>query len=262
MKLQARGLTLTAGNRTLLRDFSVDMEPGQTWIVLGGNGSGKTTLLHTLAGLRAAEHGEIRVDDQLLTQMSHRHRAQQIGILFQDYDILFPGTVMETMLTARYPWSGWMSLWRDEAKDRQIAEQALQKLGLDHLAHRSMTTLSGGERRRVQVAALLAQTVPVRLLDEPTNHLDLRHQVEVLELVCGSNDKSTASPNRPTLDIVVLHDVNQAMSYGTHAILLFADGTGMAGAIGDIVNKESLERLYQCKLREVGTADRSYYLPV
>jgi len=262
MKLQVHDLTLTAGDRILLKDFSVDMEPGQTWIVLGGNGSGKTTLLHTLAGLRTADHGEVRVGDQPLTQISHRHRAQQIGILFQDYDILFPGTVMETMLTARYPWSSWMSLWHDEAVDRQIVEQALQKLGLGHLAHRSMTTLSGGERRRVQVAALLAQTVPVRLLDEPTNHLDLRHQVEVLDLVCGSNEKSTASPNHQTLDVIVLHDVNQAVTYGTHAILLFADGTGMAGAIGDIVNKDSLERLYQCKLREVGTAERSYYLPI
>jgi len=262
MKLQARDLTLTAGDRILLQDFGVDMEPGQTWVVLGGNGSGKTTLLHTLAGLRAPEHGEIRIDGQPLAQMSHRHRAQQIGILFQDYDILFPGTVMETMLTARYPWSSWTSLWRDETSDRQIVEQALQKLGLEHLTHRSMTTLSGGERRRVQVAALLAQTVPVRLLDEPTNHLDLRHQVEVLDLVCGSNGKSTTSPDRQTLDVIVLHDVNQAMSYGTHAILLFTDGTGLAGAVGDIVNKDNLERLYQCKLREVGTAERSYYLPV
>jgi len=262
MKLQARNLTLAAGGRTLLQDFSVDMDLGQTWIILGGNGSGKTTLLHTLAGLRAPEHGEILVDNLPLVHMSHRRRAQQIGILFQDYDILFPGTVTETMLTARYPWSDWMSLWRDDASDRRLVEKTLHELGLEHLAHRNMTTLSGGERRRVQVAALLAQTVPVRLLDEPTNHLDLRHQVEVLDLVCGSNDKSASPTNQLRLDVIVLHDVNQAMSYGSHAILLFADGTGIAGEIGDIVNKNSLERLYQCKLREVGTADRSYYLPV
>lgn len=261
MRLQAKHITLSVGDRILLQDFSVDMESGQTWVVLGANGSGKTTLLHTLAGLSPPAAGEILLNDKSLETIGHRERARQLAILFQDYESVFPGPVLETVLAARYPFAGWHQLLGDDADDRQIAMSALEHLDLDEFANRNMLTLSGGERRRVQIAALLAQTAPVRLLDEPTNHLDLRHQVEVLSHVCASNNNFIPGNEHPLLNIIVLHDINQAMAYGSHAILLFPDGTGTSGAIGDIVDKNILERLYQCRLQEVAAGQRTIYLP-
>lgn len=261
MQLQAKNLCLSAGSKLLLQDFSVTISAGQSWVVLGGNGSGKTTLLHTLAGLHRPDRGTVLLDDKDLHTMSHRDRARQIGILFQDQQTLFPGTVLESVLASRYPYSGWSQLLQDSSTDFQIATAALADLGLQNLAKRSMTSLSGGERRRVQLAALLAQSTPIRLLDEPANHLDLRHQAELFRLFGKANENSTTPDSNNKLDVIVLHDINQALDCGSHAILLYGDGAGVAGPINDIVTRCNLEELYQCELRELPTPSRSYYFP-
>jgi iron complex transport system ATP-binding protein len=260
-RLRAKDLYLSVDRRTLLGDFNVDMRTGETWAILGANGSGKTTLLHTLAGLREPQAGTVFVDDTPLAAFTHRQRARQIGILFQDYDTPFPGSVMDTVLSARYPYAGWHQLLQDSDSDREIAAACLKLLGLQAMSHRSLATLSGGERRRVQIAALLAQSTPIRLLDEPTNHLDLRHQVETLKIVCGTHPGIVPLRSPADINVLVLHDINQATSYCSHAIMLFADGTSSCGTLDDIIHKKSLEKLYQCELREVKTGPRKIYLP-
>lgn len=256
--LEIKDLYLTAGSKILLENFSVRMQSGETWVILGTNGSGKTTLLHTLAGLNQAKSGSVLLNDKAIEKINHRQRARSIGILFQDYESIFPGTVMETVLVSRYPFSGWAQLLGDSVEDRQIAHSALQQLNLESLSERSMTSLSGGERRRVQMAALIAQTTPIRLLDEPTNHLDLHQQENILNHIARSNKNSAAEEN---LNVMVLHDINQALRHGTHGILLFADGSGIAGKLNDIVDKNSLERLYGCALTELKQENQSYYFP-
>ena len=111
-------------------------------------------------------------------------------------------------MTGRYPH---LDRWQWEgAEDYRAAEAALEAVGLDGLARRPLTTLSGGERRRVEIAALLAQDAPICLLDEPINHLDLRHQVQVLDLLA----ERARRPGH--LNLFVLHDVNLALRFGTH----------------------------------------------
>ena len=237
------------------------MNRGETWVVLGQNGSGKTTLLHTLAGLRKPQGGKVLMDGELLENFSHRQRARRIGILFQDYEVLFPGSVIDTILTSRYPYSGWSQLFGDSDKDRLIAKQALKDQGLLEFESRNMASLSGGERRRVQIAALAAQTVPIQLLDEPSNHLDLRHQVQVLDYIVRGKNKTPELQVNDTLNVMAIHDINLALQYGTHAILLFADGTSQTGPLQDVVNQPSLEALYQCRLHTIEGDNRTLYFP-
>ena len=251
--LDTQDLSLAVAGKTLCQRLSVRFESGENWMILGANGSGKTTLLHTLAGLRPPEDGRISLDGVNILHVSPRLRAQRQGVLFQDFEAMFPATVLETVLTGRYPR---LARWQWEGvEDYRAAEAALEAVGLTGFAHRPLTTLSGGERRRVEIAALLAQDAPICLLDEPTNHLDLHHQVRILELL-------SARVRRPGhINIFVLHDVNLAARFGTHGILLFDDGEHLHGALPDILQRPNLERLYHCPLREIRSDGQSWYLP-
>ena len=251
--LRAHNLTLTIAGRTLCANLNVSLEAGENWVVLGANGSGKTTLLHTLAGLRAPNAGEVTLDNSEIGKIPARTRARRLGVLFQDMESEFPATVIETVLTGRYPH---LDRWQWEgAEDYRAAEASLEAVGLNGLARRPLATLSGGERRRVEIAALLAQDAPICLLDEPINHLDLRHQVQVLDLLA---DRA----HRPGhFNLFVLHDVNLALRFGTHGILLFDNGECLHGPLSEMLNRPNLERLYHCRLREIRDNGTGWFLP-
>lgn len=252
--LSAHNLTLIAGHKTLVSDLTVAFESGQSWAVLGPNGSGKTTLLTCLAGLRQPDSGEVKFRGKNLTDLPHRQRACEIGMVFQHYDDAFPSTVLDHVMAGRHPHISNSLFAPETVKDRQISDDALRQMELTDLAQRSITTLSGGERRRVDIAVLLAQDTPVRILDEPCNHLDLRHQGSVLHHL-------TRNSSGEKLNIFALHDVNHALNYCDHALLLFDDGSFQAGPIETTAERETLERLYQCRLIEISSANKTMLLP-
>jgi iron complex transport system ATP-binding protein len=252
--LQIRKLTLRAGDRTLVRDLDLDLDAGQTWAILGPNGSGKTTLLHTLAGLRPPAAGAIRVDGQPLADLSARARARQIGVLFQDDEAAFPSSVLDIALSGRYPHGspGWFS--GESAQDLEWAHNALKTVDLAGFESRQVSSLSGGERRRLEIAALLAQNPEIRLLDEPTNHLDLRHQSAILDILVSGAGKAG-------LSVLVLHDPGLAARYCTHAILLPSDGTHIHGAASDVLRIDALEQTYGCRITEIRQGGYRFYVP-
>lgn len=251
--LHTERLTLTIADRNLCQGLDVEFKAGENWVILGANGSGKTTLLHALAGLRAPDQGLAMLDGVPVGQIPHRLRARRMGVLFQDFNSEFPATVLETVLTGRYPR---LERWQwESAADYQAAAAALDAVGLAGFAHRSLTTLSGGERRRVDIAALLAQDAPICFMDEPTNHLDLRHQTQILELLSMRSDR----PGH--FNVFVLHDINLAVRFGSHGIMLFDDGENLCGPLPSIIKRPNLERLYHCRLREIRSDGFLWYFP-
>jgi len=253
MRLETRELMLRIGHRLLLRDLSVAFEPGQNWAILGANGSGKTTLLHTLAGLRPADGGAVLLENQAIRDIPRRARAQKLGMLFQDAPNTFPASVFETVLSGRHPHLGF---WQSEsAADHALAHAALAAVGLADFSDRSVATLSGGERRRVEVATLLAQDAPLCLLDEPVNHLDPRHQIALLRLI-GERARRTGH-----LNLIVLHDVNLALRFCSHGLLLLADGGTRHGRLADILDVSILETVYGCAMREIRSDAGRLFIP-
>ena len=252
-RLETCKLALRLGTQLLLRDLSVTFEAGQNWAILGANGSGKTTLLQTLAGLRPADSGAILLDGQPIQNVPRRVRAQALGILFQDAPNTFPATVFETVLSGRHPHLGF---WQTESTaDQALTRAALTAVGLADFSNRSVTTLSGGERRRVEVATLLAQDAPLCLLDEPVNHLDPRHQIALLRLVC------TRSQRAGHLNLLVLHDVNLALRFCSHGLLLLEDGSARHGLLTDILDSSTLAKMYGCTMREIHSDAGRLYFP-
>jgi iron complex transport system ATP-binding protein len=252
--LSARALTVCIGETLVCEGIDLDLDPDQQWALLGGNGAGKTTLLHTLAGLRAPASGSVRADGADIGNWKRKSLARHLGVLFQDARDTLPGTVLETALTGRYPH---LPFWAIEGEaDFRIAEAALRDVELWDLRSRRVDTLSGGERRRLAIAALFVQSPRVWLMDEPTNHLDLRHQVGLLRKI-GERVRAAGG----TL-LMSLHDVNLALRACTHAALIVGAGELLCGPVAEVVRVEHLERMYRCSVRRVAGADGEvFYFP-
>lgn len=248
--LTAQAVSLRIGERLLCEGLNLSIRTGECWGILGPNGSGKTSLLHCLAGLRAADAGQVQLQGRPLQQQTRQHIARHIGLLLQDNHDPFPATLRETVLSGRHPHLG---RWQSEGPDDQLrADQAMRAMELEALAPRMVQTLSGGERRRLAIATLLAQDPDYLLLDEPLNHLDLRHQQQLLSMLGSLQGRQKAIA-------MVLHEPNHALHYCDQVLLLYGDGRWESGNSKEILNVERLSALYQCQLRESQDAQGRWF---
>jgi iron complex transport system ATP-binding protein len=235
-------LTVEVAARTLVRGLNLDIRGGTITCVLGCNGAGKTLTLHTLAGLRAPAAGEATLDGLALGRWPRRALARRVGLLTQTTDDPFPSTVLDTVLIGRHPH---IDFWRWESDaDRELARTALAAVGLASFADREISTLSGGERRRVAVATLLAQNPDVFLLDEPTNHLDPHHQIDVLRLLRVRADSGHAI-------VMSLHDAGLAARFADFVLMLFGDGEWTCGPAASTLTEETIGRLYGLRVKQL-----------
>lgn len=249
--LAARSLSVDIAGIRVCDALDFAVEPGQCWAILGRNGAGKTTLLSTLAGLRKAASGTIELDGRALTTFTPRELARFRGLLPQDDNDAFPATALETVLIGRHPH---LSRWQWEGEgDLRVAREALAAVDMSGTEARDVRTLSGGERRRVALAVLLAQQPRLFLLDEPSSHLDLSHQVALLDrlaaLVCAEHRAI----------IMALHDVNLASRYCDH-VLVLDRGAAIAGPAAELLTRERLSELYGVPLRRVSDNGRSVFV--
>lgn len=226
---------ISVAGRALVNDLSLDVERGEFLAVIGQNGVGKTLTMHTLAGLRAADAGEIRVNGQSTAASRRQETARHLALLPQHVDDIFPATALDTAMIGRHPHIGRFDWESDD--DFRIARAALDAVGLAGFAARDVLTLSGGERRRLAIAQILTQQPTVYLLDEPTNHLDPQHQLEALQLFRDKADDGAVV-------IANLHDVNLGVRYADRCLLLYGNGQWDLGKTADILDAERLSKLY------------------
>jgi len=253
MGLECRDLRVMIGETCVVEGLHCSCDAGSFWGLLGANGVGKTTLLRHFAGLRQPAAGGVRLKGEPLGLWNRRELARSLGMLQQHTDYVFDASVLQIALTGRHPHIG--PFGREGAADFELARQALSAVELDGLQQRSVTTLSGGEARRLAFATLMVQDPEVLLLDEPTNHLDFRHQVRIMRLV----GEQVYSHRR--LAIAALHDVNLAATYCSHVLLLFGNGAWMAGPAAELLDAGMLERLYQCPVNAVETPEGTRFHP-
>lgn len=245
MSLVIKKLTLSIGNTKICNALDLEVKPGEFWAVLGINGVGKSTLLHHIINVNNAFVNEISIDNKPLLYFKKQRKqlAKKIGILLQDYEYNFPCTVLDATLIGRHPY---LSQWQWEGEDDlKIAERSLTKTNLISFKDRLTNTLSGGEKRRLNIATLLSQDPDYLLLDEPTNHLDLGSQVTMLNLL-----KQHIQVNNKS-GIMVIHDANLAYRYCDNVLMLFGDGDWSTGPTNKLINTKNLERLYHCSFKKI-----------
>jgi len=254
--LETRKLTLQAGNKVLCKQLDWQCHAGEIWAVLGRNGAGKTRLLHALAGLPHDKqihcHGDVLLNNKPLPGIQRKHIAQQLGLLLQDYHEPFPGTVMEYAMMGRHPY---LHAWQwESAQDYAHVSTALNSVGLDGFHQRNIQTLSGGEFQRMRIAMLLVQDPQILLLDEPVNHLDLQFQHALLSMLTRNIHGSNKAV------VMTLHDINLAMRYATHALLIYEDGEIACGGLDDVINEKNLTTLYRCPFRRLTDQQQQIYV--
>jgi len=250
--LETVDLDVAVAGRRLVHRLALALHPGATVAVLGQNGVGKTLTLHTLAGLRPADRGTVRIGGTDLRELGHRQRARRLGLLLQEQDDPFPTTALETALMGRHAHLG---LWQWEtAEDHALARAALAAMDLDGMEDRPCATLSGGERRRLGIATLLVQAPEIWLLDEPLNHLDPRHQFAVLATL----DRAAAQ-GRAVL--ASLHDPVLAARHFQSVLLLHGDGRWQFGPVASLLNAGTLADLYGVNFETYQGADGAVMLP-
>ena len=239
--VQCEGVGIEVPGRTLVRDLSFELPRGRMLAVLGRNGAGKSSTLHAFAGLREAT-GTVRIDGRPLAQWPHRERATRLGLLPQLVDDPFPATALDATLVGRHPHIDFWS-W-ETAGDVDCARRALTTVDLAGFESRDIGTLSGGERRRLAIATLLAQDPGIFLLDEPIHQLDPHHQLEVLRLFRGLADAGRTV-------VASLHDAGLAARFADDALLLHGDGGWSYGECATTLDAQSVGDLYGIPVQEL-----------
>ncbi|HYE49396.1 MAG TPA: ABC transporter ATP-binding protein [Azospirillaceae bacterium] len=250
--LHADRVTVRAGTATLVDGATLSLQAGQLVGLVGPNGAGKTTLLGAMAGLTPVAGGTVLLEGRPLPAVPAEARARAIGYVEQGATAHWPLRAERVVALGRLPHRS--ALAGEGAEDRDAVARAMALCGVDHLAARVVTTLSGGERARVMLARALAGGPRVLLADEPVSGLDPGHQLLVMRLLAGLAADGMAVA-------VVLHDLALAVRF-CHRLCLMEGGRVAAdGPPEEVLRGRALERAYGIEL-EVGRRDgQTYVLP-
>lgn len=242
LALEADGLAYGYPQRVIGRDFSFRVAPGTVTCVLGPNGCGKTTLFRTVLGLLPPKSGAVRIGERALGEWTRGELAQAIGYVPQAHSGYFAFTVREIVLmgrTARLPLFG-----SPAHRDHDVAARVLRTLGIEHLADRIYTQVSGGERQLALIGRALAQEPRFLVLDEPTANLDFGNQILVLEQI-----RALAAQGIGVL--FSTHDPDQAFICADHVLMLRDGHIVCAGAPEDAITTPHLMQVYGVQVNVV-----------
>lgn len=242
--LNASGVSVRIGHATLVDGADLQSLHGEVLALVGPNGAGKSTLLGVMAGDRQPTDGTMELEGRLVSDWAPEQLARRRAVLAQENQVAFPFRVHQVVQMGRAPWRG---TERDVDDPVRIAS-ALEQCDVSHLAHRTFTSLSGGEKARVSLARVLAQDATIVLLDEPTAALDLRHQEDVLRIARELARTGAAV-------VVVLHDLSLAAAYADRIAIMEDGRLAAVGAPAVVLQPELLERIYGIGVKVVADPD-------
>jgi iron complex transport system ATP-binding protein len=213
---------------------SFEIKSGEAVGLLGPNGSGKSTLIRAILGLTKKTGGKILYANEDVAALDPKQKARLFAHVPQNTSLKSPFTVLESVVMGRYPYMKRFERYGDH--DRELAVEAIARVGLAGFENRIVTTLSGGESAMVAIARSLAQDAPVMLMDEPMSSLDPKHALAIAGII-----GELARDGR--IILIAIHDVNMALNCAKRLILL---RKGMIA--GDIyahsLDEKTLEKVY------------------
>ncbi len=234
--LDAQGVQVTIGSTRILEHADLRVSAGELVAVVGPNGAGKSTLARAVAGLQPISGGSVRWSGRDVGELRGRALARLRSFVPQRGLVPAGVTVRQAVDLGRAPHIG--PLQRATAHDRDAVDRALERAGVAELADRFITTLSGGELQRMQIAVALAQEAPVLMADEPTAHLDLGATATLARLLRGLADDGAGV-------VLVVHDLALAAAVAD-TIVVLSDGRSVAtGPPTEVLDRDLLAEVWR-----------------
>ncbi len=232
-------LSIGYARRIVASDISLTINTGDAVAILGPNGSGKTTLFRTLLGLLAPRAGTVSLESQSIANMAPAEVARKIAYVPQTTSGFFHFNVLDVVQMARAPHLSWFA--KPGSKDREIALNALDQVGMAAFVDRSFDELSGGERQLVMIARALASQTQCLLLDEPTASLDFGNRILVLNTLLSLKQRGMAI-------LFTTHDPDHARyvcsSDADRTLTISREGRVTVGPTADALRPDALAALY------------------
>ena len=236
IKVEMQDVSLGYDRKTILKDLTFQVRPGEMVGLIGPNGCGKSTIIRALSRIIPPQSGKILLDGQDVTKISRLKLARLLGVVPQLPILPSAFTAFEIVLMGRNPHLG---LFQYEGpKELTIAWQAMKKTGTQSLAGRRVSELSGGEIQGLLIARVLAQETQAILLDEPTANLDIGRQFEILDLI-----KNLCRQDNLTV-LAALHDLNLAAQYCDRLILINDGRIHAEGTPKEVITSENVAEVY------------------
>ncbi|EBJ2068799.1 ABC transporter ATP-binding protein [Salmonella enterica] len=223
----------------ILKNLSFSLPQGALCMILGANGAGKSTLLKLMA-------------EKLSLQQGLVSRGGDIAFVPQRTTVSLAVSVYETVLVGRAAHVG--LLRSPNHQDYRICEEALCRVGMQHMASREFSSLSGGEQQLVLMAQALASEARIILLDEVTAAMDWRNQATILRLL------QDLARQGYTISFIT-HSPQHVLDFATHCLLMFPEGDSLFGAPSKIITDETMSRLYRLPVRCIVIEDRWVVIP-
>ncbi len=223
-------------NAPVFEGLQYRLKPGALSVILGPNGVGKTTLLYLALGWLEPVRGLVQLDGRPLHKYTRAELGKRISLVPQEESIPYPFSVLEYVLFGR---TAFLSVFGTPGKqDVQAARDSLARVGLSHLAARSINEISSGEKQMAVIARALAQEPKILLLDEPTSHLDLGNKYRLMQSLKALQQEGM------TL-LLTTHDPEIAFSYSDETVLVKGDGKVAVGSASAILTENILTELYK-----------------
>ena len=238
-KVEVRRLSYSITGAEILKDVSLQVEKNRFVGLIGPNGSGKTTLLKHIYRALPSDRKTVFINGREIEAYSYRETARQLTVMRQENSSDFDYTILEMVLMGRAPYRRYYE--RDTRQDKEIALNALRYMGMEDMADRYFTNLSGGEKQRVLIARSLAQEAEILVLDEPTNHLDVHYQWYLMEVI-ESLKKTVLS---------VFHELNLACRFCDYLYVLAKGQVVRAGRPEDVITGEMLAEVFRVRAEVV-----------
>lgn len=253
MKLELRGVSYTYAGSPAVREVSFAVAERRLVALTGPNGSGKSTLLKLMARVLAPQQGEVLYEDTPLAQWPAKEYAKRVGYLPQDPDPAFPMRALDVVVSGRAPYLGRFS-W-EAPRDWDDAERALELCDAAHLRDRYLDEMSGGERKRVFLARVLAGTPRLILLDEPLAALDLSHVQQFSRLLRDVVDRTGCTV------VFAAHDLNWAAAHSDRMLVMQSGALALDASPEEVMRADVIRSLFGFDAEIVSSGGRTWIVP-
>lgn len=250
--LKVENLNFYYGEHHVLKNISFNAEKPELWALMGPNGGGKTTFFKCIMGFLKPDSGSIIISGINYKEITTSKMAKLISYVPQEHKPPFPFTVREIVLMGRSPYMN--GVFGLKNKDYDIADNSMDTVGILDIAHKPVTSLSGGQRQLVLIARAIAQDTPIMILDEPTSALDFNNQINIWKIL-----KQISSSK---LVIACSHDPNHILWFTDKTIAVKNGEIKASGITKEIISTQLLKEIYGSEYYIANVDNKNIICPI